>query len=111
MVIETDIRSILPTPSHPATQSHGLATAALVCGIASFIPLTPPVITPLVAIVLGLLSKPQTGADGHPRRAPRAVAGIVLGCLSLAILATICILYFGVLGYPLPHLQRYHPSS
>jgi hypothetical protein len=82
-----------------------------VCGIASFVPLSPPVITPLAAIVLGLLSRTSPAVDGRGRRSSRAVTGIVLGCLSLLILATVCIVYFGVLGYPLPHLHRYHPGG
>jgi hypothetical protein len=96
-----------------ARSGEGLATASLICGIASFVPLTPPVITPLAAILLGLLSpRRSVGAAGTAVARPtRATAGIALGCISLAVLATICIVYFGVLGYPLPELHRYHPGQ
>jgi hypothetical protein len=109
MSVHTDIP---PT----ATQSRvvrpdGLATASLICGIASFVPLSPPLITPLAAILLGMVSTPHRRPDGRSRRSTRAVAGIVLGCVSLGIAATICVIYFGVLGYPLPQLHRYHAGQ
>jgi hypothetical protein len=39
-----------------------------------------------------------------------ATIGITLGAASVALLASVCFVYFVVLGYPLPHIGRYHPS-
>jgi hypothetical protein len=89
----------------------GLATASLICGIASFVPLSPPVVTPVAAIVLGLLARRCADPAAPHRSCSRATTGMVLGGLSLVGLAIICIVYFGVLGYPLPTLHRYHPDS
>jgi hypothetical protein len=98
-------------PAAPRQQPDGLATASLICGIASFVPLAPPFITPVAAIVLGFLSGDRDTRDGAGSRSGRATAGIVLGGVSLTMFAVFCIVYFGVLGYPFPHLHRYHPGG
>jgi Domain of unknown function (DUF4190) len=108
------------TSTYPATTERSaaprqppdaLATASLICGIASFVPLAPPFITPVAAIVLGLLSGDRDTRGSAGSRSGRATAGIILGGVSLAMFAVFCIVYFGVLGYPLPHLHRYHPGG
>jgi uncharacterized membrane protein len=92
-------------------QPSAVATAALVCGIASFVPLTPPLITPVAAIVLGLLGRDRGPSGITGRSNGRATAGVILGSLWLVMFLTFCIVYFGILGYPLPHFHHYHPSS
>jgi uncharacterized membrane protein len=110
MSVHTDLPAAPVQPTAPG-RLDGLATASLVCGIASFVPLAPPLITPLAAILLGLLSKPERRDNGVSGRSSRAVTGVVLGCVSLLIAATIAVVYSGVLGYPLPGLHRYHPGQ
>ena len=90
-------------------QSSGLATASLVCGIASFVPLTPPLLTPLAALLLGYLSPRHQAPDRRLRRATNARVGMTLGAVHIAIGVVFCLVYFVVLGYPFPHLHRYHP--
>jgi hypothetical protein len=41
----------------------------------------------------------------------QATIGITLGAVSLAFFLTVCFIYFVVLGYPLPHIGRYHPPA
>ena len=35
---------------------------------------------------------------------------VKIGAVSLAVLAAFCLIYFGLLGYPLPRIERYHGS-
>jgi hypothetical protein len=98
------------SPGAVGSNRDGLATASLICGIASFVPLSPPVITPVAAIVLGFLARGSADSTAPVRPSSRATTGIVLGGLSLLVFTIICVVYFGVLGYPLPTLHRYHPE-
>jgi hypothetical protein len=97
--------------SSPNTERHdALATASLICGIASWVPLSPPLVTPVAAIALGMASRRRAENARSEKRTSRAATGIMLGSLSLAVLVIICIVYFGVLGYPFPVIHRYHPD-
>src|SRR5919199_6424398 len=87
----------------------GLATASLVLGIAGFLPV-PGIAASVLAVILGSLSG-RRDADGRRRRNGAAVTGIVLGCVSIGLLLLIGIIYFGVLGYPLPQIHRYQPPT
>jgi hypothetical protein len=87
----------------------GLGTASLVLGIAGFLPI-PGLAASVLAVILGSLSG-TPAADGRRRRSSAAVTGIVLGCVSIALFITICIVYFGILGYPLPQIHRYQPPA
>ena len=89
--------------SVPLMDSRPLATSSLVAGILSFLPAPGP-LAGLLAIVLGLLC--PTDHTGH--RPGQARVGIALGAVSVLLLAGFCVVYFGVLGYPLPHVERYH---
>jgi len=84
-----------------------LGTASLALGIAGFLPI-PGLVASVMAVILGSLSG-RLDADGRRRRSGVAVTGIVLGCVSIGLFLTICIVYFGVLGYPLPQIHRYQP--
>jgi len=96
----------------PATavtnQPDGLATASMVLGMAAFLPIPGPPAA-LLAIIFGIVSG-RTDNDGRRVRHRHATIGITLGAASLALLLTACFVYFVVLGYPLPHIGRYHPS-
>ena len=96
------------TPHGGATRD-GLATASLVLGIAGFLPV-PGLAASVLAVILGSLSGTRD-ADGTRRRSGAATTGIVLGCISIGLFLVICIVYFGVLGYPLPQIHRYQPPS
>jgi Domain of unknown function (DUF4190) len=87
----------------------GLATASLVLGVAGFLPI-PGLVASVSAVILGSLSGTRD-ADGTRRRSGAAVTGIVLGCISIGLFVVICIVYFGVLGYPLPQIHRYQPPA
>jgi hypothetical protein len=87
----------------------GLATASLVLGILGFLPL-PGTAASVLAVILGSLSG-RRDADGKRRRSGAAVTGMVLGCVSIGLLLLICVIYFGVLGYPLPQVHRYQPPG
>jgi uncharacterized BrkB/YihY/UPF0761 family membrane protein len=89
-----------------APRQDGLGSASLVFGIAGLLPLAPPVLTSVVALVLGYRSVP----DSSGARTSSARTGILLGWLGLALSATFVTVYFGILGYPLPRIHRYHPS-
>ena len=92
-----------------AAEPDGLATASMILGVASFLPI-PGAAAGLVAVILGLASG-LTSPGGKRVRHRQATIGITLGAISLGILVTLCFVYFVVLGYPLPHIGRYHPSS
>jgi hypothetical protein len=91
-----------------AAQPDGLATASMVLGMAAFLPIPGPA-AGLIAIIVGIASG-RTDNEGRRMRHRHATIGITLGAASLALLATVCLVYFVVLGYPLPHIGRYHPS-
>jgi hypothetical protein len=63
----------------------------------------------ILAVILGFLAGKDSHAAGG--RSRPANAGIVLGCVSIGIAAFISIVYFGILGYPLPQIHRYHPHG
>jgi hypothetical protein len=87
----------------------GLGTASLVLGILGFLPI-PGVMASILAIVLGAATH-LSGTNVSAAAKQRATIGIILGAVSVLILATICIIYFGILGYPLPHIEHYRPES
>jgi hypothetical protein len=99
-------RSVDPGTDAPR---DGLATASLVLGIAGFLPV-PGLAASVSAVILGSLSG-GPGGDGVRRRPPAAVTGIALGCIGIGLFVLICIVYFGVLGYPLPQIHRYTPPA
>ncbi|WP_433367505.1 hypothetical protein ACQPZX_39755 [Actinoplanes sp. CA-142083] len=82
--------------------SRPLATSSLIAGLLSFLPAPGP-LAGLIAIVLGLLCP----TDHTGRRPAPARAGIVLGAVSVLLLAAFCFVYFGLLGYPFPHIEPY----
>ncbi|MEU4161413.1 hypothetical protein [Actinoplanes sp. NPDC026670] len=86
--------------------NRSLAWSSLVAGVLSFLPAPGP-LAGLLAVVLGFLS--PAGADG--RRPGQARAGILLGAVSFILFVTFCVVYFGVLGYPLPRIEPYRPES
>jgi hypothetical protein len=75
--------------------------------IAGFLPI-PGLAASVLAVILGTLSGSKD-ADGRRHRSGAAVTGMMLGCVSIALFLVICIIYFGVLGYPLPQIHRYQP--
>ena len=102
----------MPPPHRTATadvepRRDGLAVASLILGIAGFLPI-PGLAASVLAVILGALSGSKD-ADGRRHRSGAAVTGIVLGCVSIGLFLLICIIYFGVLGYPLPQIHRYQP--
>ena len=94
----------------PVRQSRSdvVGIAALVLGILGFLPI-PGLAASILAVILGLLAGKNSDPGGGRSRA--ATAGIVLGTVSIAIAAVISIVYFGILGYPLPQIHRYHPHG
>jgi hypothetical protein len=92
----------------PATAVDGLAVASLILAVAGFLPI-PGVLASVLAIVLGILSG-DTGPDGRRRRSNAARAGIILASIAIGLFVAACIVYFGVLGYPLPRIHRYRPG-
>jgi hypothetical protein len=52
----------------------------------------------------------DTGPDGRRRRSNAARAGIILASIAIGLFVAACIVYFGVLGYPLPRIHRYRPG-
>ncbi|MGA5299627.1 hypothetical protein ACPCHT_06835 [Nucisporomicrobium flavum] len=86
-----------------ADRSKTLAISSLVVGILSFVPAPGP-LAGVLAVVLGLLCP----TDHTGRRPAQARAGIALGATSVLLLAGFCVVYFGILGYPLPRIERYH---
>jgi hypothetical protein len=79
----------------------------MVLGLAAFLPIPGPA-AGLAAMVTGLLSGRAGPGDTRHRH---ATIGITLGAVSVALFLTICFVYFVVLGYPLPHIGRYHPPT
>jgi hypothetical protein len=98
-----------PAESRNDSRRDGLATASLVLGIAGFLPI-PGLVASVLAVILGSISGSRD-ADGTRRRSGAAVTGIALGCASIGLFLAICIIYFGILGYPLPQIHRYQPPS
>ena len=91
----------------PRSGTDGLGVASLVLGVLGFLPI-PGLPASILAVVLGFLSG-KDQATG--RRSRLANAGMTLGCVSIAGAAVISIVYFGILGYPLPQIHRYHPDN
>jgi hypothetical protein len=91
-----------------ATVPDGLAVASLTLAIAGFLPI-PGLLASVVAVVLGVLSG-ETGPNGRRRRSGIARAGIILGLVAIGLFVTVGTVYFGILGYPLPHIHRYRPG-
>jgi len=89
-------------------RSDVLGTASLVLGVIGFLPI-PGLPASILAVILGFLAGKDSPAAGRRNRA--ANAGIVLGCVSIAIAAAVSIVYFGILGYPLPQIHRFHPNG
>jgi hypothetical protein len=89
-------------------RSDVLGIASLVLGVIGFLPI-PGLPASILAVILGFLAGKDSHAAGGRSRA--ANAGIVLGCVSIVIAAVISIVYFGILGYPLPQIHRYHPHG
>lgn len=77
----------------PAAPTNGLAVASLVCGLAGWFLL--PVIAPLLAVIFGHMARGQIRNSGEGGGG-MAVAGLVLGYLSLAV-ALIAFLVFIVI--------------
>jgi len=64
------------------TRNNGMAIAALVCGIAGFLCLIPGIL----GIIFGFVAKGQIRqSNGTQRGDGMATAGIVLGCIWVAI--------------------------
>jgi hypothetical protein len=72
-------------PAQPAGRTNPLAVAALVLGIVGFL-----VVTPLLAIIFGVVAVRQISSSGGAQRGKgMAVTGIVLGALWIPLLATV----------------------
>ena len=84
-----------------------LGTASMVLGVLGLLPI-PGVLASVAAVALGLSTRMSDSATERGRQ--RAAWGICLGGLSLAIFGGFCLVYFVLLGYPLPHITRYHPE-
>lgn len=76
-------------------------------GIVGLTPLLLPPIGSLAAIVCGVASPRIAGPDAQLRRANEARVGILLGVAGVALTAAAALVYFVVLGYPLPRVHRY----
>jgi len=75
------------------TGNNGMAIAALVCGIAGFLCLIPGIL----GIIFGFVAKGQIRqSNGAQRGDGMATAGIVLGCIWVAL--TVVLLAAGTLG-------------
>ena len=71
-----------PGPMQGPTRNNGMAIAALVCGIAGFLCLIPGIL----GIIFGFVAKGQIRqSNGTQRGDGMATAGIVLGCIAVAI--------------------------
>jgi uncharacterized protein DUF4190 len=79
-----------PPYSPAALRTNSLAVASLVCGLAQFIGLS--VIAGIPAIVLGTIALKQIGERGEGGRG-MAIAGLVLGCVSLVLVIVIVIAF------------------
>ena len=85
-----------PGPMQGPTRNNGMAIAALVCGIAGFLCLIPGIL----GIIFGFVAKGQIRqSNGTQRGDGMATAGIVLGCIWIAI--TVLILATGGLDVSL----------
>lgn len=74
-----------------ATQPDGLATASMVLGMAAFLPIPGPA-AGLIAIIVGIASG-RTDNEGRRMRHRHATIGITLGAASVALLATVCLVF------------------
>lgn len=105
----TQARSLQPeTELVRQPRSDVLGIASLLLGIVGFLPI-PGLPASILAVILGFLAGKDSHAGG--RRSRVANAGIVLGCVGVAAAAVISIVYFGILGYPLPQIHRYNPDG
>jgi hypothetical protein len=92
----------------PATAPDGLAVASLILAVAGFLPI-PGSLASVLALVLGVLSG-DTGPDGRRERSNAARAGIILASVAIGLFVTASVVYFGILGYPIPRIHRYQPG-
>ncbi|MBR5515936.1 MAG: DUF4190 domain-containing protein [Clostridia bacterium] len=78
-----------PPPPPPQKQSNGAATASLICGIICYFCCNPFYLLSLTAIVLGII-----GMSGDKPNKGMAVAGMILGVVSIAVcvIVDICLL-------------------
>jgi hypothetical protein len=90
-------------PGAPTPQRNGLALASLICGLGSlgclllfFLLITVPlaVVLGIAAVVTGILGLRAVGRDGLGGRG-QAIAGIVTGALSIAIVVLLSVLAIG----------------
>jgi hypothetical protein len=95
-------------PQLTTASYDGLGTASLALGLLGFLPI-PGVFASVLAMVLGAIAHLTRGSAPADSR-HRATAGIALGAASLFLFAGFCVVYFGVLGYPLPHITPYRPA-
>ena len=89
-------------------RANGLGIASLILGVAGFLPI-PGLTASILAVILGFLAGKDSPSAGGRSRV--ATAGIVLGFVGIAMAAAISIVYFWILGYPLPQIHRYHPEG
>jgi len=74
-------------PGYPATQTNGLAVAALVCGLAQLIA---GIFTGVPAIILGHIARRQIRQTGQ-QGAGMALAGLILGYLGVGLTVLVVI--------------------
>ena len=89
-------------------ESRVFGAASLALGFAGFLPV-PGVVASVLALVFGYLSHARSRAAGQ-EVSGLATAGIILGWVSIALFATFVVVYFVILGYPLPEIHRYRPD-
>jgi hypothetical protein len=95
-------------PQLTTASDQGLGTASLVLGVLGFFPI-PGVLASVLAIVLGAIDH-LTRSSSSASSKQRATAGIALGAASLLLFTAFCVVYFGILGYLLPHIAHYRPE-
>jgi len=96
-----------PEPAPKLVEDTSLGTASLVLGILGFFPI-PGMIASVLAVAVGLTARLSDSASTRTKQ--RATLGICLGVASVAIFGVFCFVYFTLLGYPLPHIHRYHAA-
>lgn len=72
--------------------TNGMSIASLICGIASFITMSSLVLPPLLAVIFGIIGRKQTGKNV---KNTAAAAGIILGCISIAVNVYVIMMYMG----------------